>query len=192
MREDSEQPLNLHDIYAGIKERGSKRDYDILLTSVRRAGKLSMNEVAFLKDATPQSVHVKLKRLVECGLLKREKEVGRQNISEYQYFLAPGVDPNQLQKLTGDDLPDEINERLRALLEGDYSEPSKSKSRIEVSPSTSDSQKSSSRPPQPKSAADLLISKLPDFDPAWPEEMQNRWMASFEAITKRLTEESDN
>lgn len=192
MKEDSVSNATLRERYLSIKQ-GSKTEYAILLTLIRRAGELSMNEAASLKGVAPQNIHVKLKRLEDKGLLAREKRAGRQNIKEYQYFLAEDIDPNELQKLTGDDLPPEINERLQQLLAGTPIDVAKPVDRIEtVRPIMPKDQETQRLSFLPKTVADQLLNKLPDFDPTWPEDMQNRWMASFEAITRRIMEESDN
>lgn len=51
-------------------------------------------------------------------------------------------------------------------------------------------------PPQPaaasasaspsNSAATLLLSKFPDFNPAWSEDLQQKWFASFETLQKLM------
>lgn len=168
-------------------------EYDTVLTLIAQARQLSMNELSFIFDVPPQNIHVKLKRLLKYGLIEREKREGRKGVREYQHFLAADVDPAELQALTGDELPSTISDRLQSVLHGEpiqsHQPPS---SRVEATLSTTKSQESAFQPPLAKSATDRLISKLPDFDPTWPKEMQNRWMASFEAITKRLAEESDN
>lgn len=168
-------------------------EYDTVLTLIAQARQLSMNELSFIFDVPPQNIHVKLKRLLKYGLIEREKREGRKGVREYQHFLASDVDPAELQALTGDDLPSTVRDRLQNVIQGKLIQVHQPTSgRVETTLPTTESQESIFQAPQAKSSADVLISKLPDFDPTWSKDMQNRWMASFEAITKRLMEESDN
>lgn len=168
-------------------------EYDTVLTLIAQARQLSMNELSFIFDVPPQNIHVKLKRLLKYGLIEREKREGRKGVREYQHFLASDVDPAELQALTGDDLPSTVRDRLQNVIQGKLIQVHQPTSgRVETTLPTTESQESIFQSPQAKSSADVLISKLPDFDPTWSKDMQNRWMASFEAITKRLMEESDN
>ena len=196
MNDDSDLHKSLQERYSAAK-KGSRENslinYDTLLILMIIAGALSMNELSFIFNVPPQNIHVKLKRLLKYGLIEREKREGRKGVREYQHFLASDVDPSELQALTGDDLPSTVRDRLQSVI---YGEPIQShqpiSDRVEAKLSTTERQESIFQPPQAKSSADVLISKLPDFDPTWPKDMQNRWMASFEAITKRLMEESDS
>ncbi|MBD2233331.1 MarR family transcriptional regulator [Phormidium tenue] len=187
---------SLQERYLAVKKgarENSLIDYDSLLILIRQAGSLSMNELSAIFDVPPQNIHVKLDRLLKYGLIERERRKGRKGVREYQHFLAADVDPAELQALTGDELPSTVSDRLRIVIHEERIQSHQPPlSRTKETLSTTKSQESVFQPPQAKSAADQLISKLPDFDPTWSKEMQNRWMASFEAITKRLTEESDN
>ncbi len=186
----------LQERYSAAKKgarENSLIDYDTLLILMRQAGPLSMNELSAIFDVPPQNIHVKLKRLLKYGLIEREKREGRKGGREYQHFLAADVDPAELQALTGDELASTISDRLESVIHEERIQSHQPPlSRTKATLSTTKSQESVFQPPQAKSAADRLISKLPDFDPTWSKEMQNRWMGSFEAITKRLAEESAN
>lgn len=192
MREDSVSNNTLRERYLSIKKR-SKSDYNNILILVAKAENLSMNEAAFLMGVVPQNIHVKLNNLVALGLLSRERKQGRQNVKEYQYSLASDIDSHELQELTGDDLPPEINERLQQLLSAVPVNMTQPIGHIEtIQTPIPKAQELHHKSSLPDSIADQLLAKLPNFDPTWPEEMQSRWMASFEAITRRIMEETDD
>lgn len=200
MNNDSGSFENLRERYKAAKKGArAKSDipYDPLLILLSHR-KLSMNEIAFLFDVPPQNAHIKLKRLRDYGLIEREKKKGRNGVKEYQHFLAPDVDPTELQELTGDELPPEVSERLQKLLHGDQIDIHQPLKRIETPlPVAKTPTGQSSRSFQPATLnerVEQLCSRLPVWDEAWPDEKgKNIWMTSFKAITKlRLMDESDS
>lgn len=42
------------------------------------------------------------------------------------------------------------------------------------------------------SLADILMQKLPNFDPTWSDEVQQKWLAAFDEISKRLLPRDGN
>lgn len=197
MKDNFDFSKSLQERYTAAKKGArAKSDvpYDPLLILLSHH-ELSMNEIAFLFDVPPQNTHVKLKRLRDYGLIKREKKEGRSGVKEYQHFLAPDVDPTELQELTGDELPPEVNERLQQLLSGDQIDIHQPLKRVEAPLSVvKNPTGQSSRSFQPTTLnkrVEQLCSRLPIWDEAWPDEKgKNIWMSSFKAITKlRLMDE---
>jgi hypothetical protein len=42
-----------------------------------------------------------------------------------------------------------------------------------------------------KSAAELLLGKFPDFDPAWPDDLKAKWFESFGTLQTKMLKEDD-
>jgi predicted transcriptional regulator len=143
----------------------SRADHFNLVRLIARSGQLTMNDLASEIGLRPQNVHSRLQRLIGLKILSRSKE----GAQEFCYHLAP-------------DITRDAVEAFATSIET-VTPPIQEVSAEMKSKSTSPRHEASSKG-EGLDLATILAEKLPDFDPSWPLEVQQRWLASLERIAE--------
>jgi predicted transcriptional regulator/DNA-binding transcriptional MerR regulator len=168
----------------------SRKDHVQLLRTIYDSSdkELSMNELSRQTGIRPQNIHARLRRLEDIGLLARRKRNGKPNAlgrstKEYIYCIPSDIpldeikeflnNENQLENQAPNPSTEKPIEKVIKTMEA----------QADASPKEIDSI-ASKEPVSSKNAslAEILIKKLPEFDPSWNEEMQAKWFASYERL----------
>lgn len=147
----------------------SRRPHIELLQFIAKSGKATLAQSANAAQASRQTTHSRLEKLRELGLLQRAKPKDS-GATEFFYFLPPSISADEIDKLMSE------------------LEPPKSGSHEPMS-STSSKPLPNSKLPS-ASLSQELIRKLPEFDPNWPDNLKERWFASYERLLN-IGEQSD-
>lgn len=141
-------------------------NYLKLLTMIDEAGEATMQGLADKSGELRQTIHSRLDRWLKLCVVRRERRIANGN-SEFVYYLAPNIKGSEIRELV------KIYDEKQAggvMNNGPVSKPQPS-----------------------KEAADdkttQLLAKLPDFDPSWPAERQDRWFAIFERLALESNQE---
>ncbi|MBT9314132.1 hypothetical protein IXB50_01680 [Leptothoe spongobia TAU-MAC 1115] len=143
------------------------QDYVQLLLIFVAHGELSMRQAAELSGDAPQTQHGRFTKLTSFGLLKRERKRSEDGILEFHYSLVPGVSS------------DEIVELAR---EHNISTNQSNESSTPETVMTSDSKANQLPEKQRQSATEMLVARLPEFDPSWPQEVKQSWFESYQKL----------
>lgn len=153
---------------------------------------LSMNELSCQTGIKPQNIHNRLRRLEEIGLLVRQKRNGQANslgrgTKEYIYCFSPDIQLNEMSAFLEDEKRGEgyvsVTNTVYSAIKA--AKPMQAKSDVPVETVSLIASQKPNIPQQSASKdslAEILIKKLPEFDPSWNEEMQAKWFASYERL----------
>lgn len=160
--------VSVNDFLKG-HQRSVRRSYLALLVQVLRYGELTVRQASELFGEQPQTQHGRIMRLLEENLLMREKKRSGDGSMEYHYRLSQYASSGEVLGLAK-------SHRI-----------STSKQLVNVEATTSEEMTITNTPAQTgknsqASATELLVNKLPEFDPTWPQEVKESWFQAYQQL----------
>lgn len=163
----------ISDFLAGLK-RNAADSYTKLLLHFAQNEEITMKQAEEITGELRQTNHGRFKRLVEAGILLRDKKRSAEGKLEYHYFLSPEVSKDEIAAEAS---------RRNISINGETQE---NNHNLEVPTETM----TDSKLPAPAqlgqrlrpSATELLLEKLPEFDPTWPEDVKASWLKSYQEL----------
>lgn len=153
-------------ITQNIRAHAIKSFIQLLLLFVEH-GELSMRQAAGLSGDAPQTQHGRFKKLVQFGILQRERKRSSDEKLEFHYFLAPAISQDEILEMAH-----EYNLIAEPAFDSSNSE----------TEMTSDSSANQLTKKKHQSATEMLVSRLPEFDPSWPQEVKQSWFESYQKL----------
>ncbi|MBE9178719.1 helix-turn-helix transcriptional regulator [Oculatella sp. LEGE 06141] len=158
-----------------------------ILKWIAESGDTTAKEVSKRTGKRPSTSNAQLERVRGLGLSCREKRSG-----EYHYFLCPGLDKGLVEKLFYEDAHQDspvISTQLKD------TEP-KTIQLVADMPLSENSSNAQHLTEQAKSLTPAeqlmeIMEKLPTFNQNWPEQFQEKWLNSFDRVTRFLVGETD-
>lgn len=166
---------NKHDSDARtVKDRlsparaSTRKSYVHLLALLLQRKELTISQAAEIFGEKHQNQHGRFSRMAKFGLLQREMKHGPSGKREYYYSLSPDIPADEIKALA-----EEYDISLDgAILSKTIKEPTMSSQHITI-----DTDRKTE-----SSTTDLLVSKLPEFDPTWPQEVKESWFKSYQQL----------
>ena len=156
-------------------KRNAAEEYIKLLVYFVRYKELTMRQAETATGELRQTNHGRFNRLREADILDREKKRSTEGKLEYHYFLS--------SRVSKDEIVLEAEKRNVSIADEVKSENHNSEAIAKTI--MTDSNLSAAIPftqePRP-SATELLLEKLPEFNPTWPEEVQAQWLKSYQQL----------
>jgi hypothetical protein len=170
-----------------VRRSSWKKYLQIMLLASIPSG-ATMNEVSMSLGEKPQTVHPLLKRMIDRTALNREKRG-----IEYYYYLSPDITKEdveiQLKEIADGatdsmpllDLDDEVPEQNQPKTVQLQTPQVTDMNTQEVS-SKSDREEISNKKSKLSEDSIPKLPDLPEYNPNWSEERQNRWFDLYEKI----------
>lgn len=146
----------------------NRRKYVKLLVTINQHGRLSVRQYAEATGEKPQNLHGCFSRLEKFGTLQRSQMWGKTGRQEYYYGLSPNVHESEI-------------ERLAKIYSVSTSEPRETELDMQKTMPHETTSAEQEQKPQ-VSTTDVLVSKLPEFDPTWPQEVKESWFKSYQQL----------
>lgn len=147
-----------------------------LLFNLAKNEELSMYQAAELSGSRPQTEHGRLQKLHQFGLLSRTKKLNPDGKPRIHFSIKRGISLDEISELAH-----------KYGISSNQSQDS-STSAILMHPDSSDNQQ---RQSAKQSATEMLVARLPEFDPSWPQEVKQSWFESYQKLIE-MSQKSSN
>jgi hypothetical protein len=160
--------VSVKDFLESLKPR-ARRSHLALLAQFVHLEEMTMRNAADISGDPPQTQHSRFTRLLDGNLLIRSKKRGADGTMEYYYRLSKYASKGEILALANaKGIKSSIQPFHTATATDEMT------TNTVVTMQTGNTAQAS--------ATELLVSKLPEFDPAWTQEVKAKWFEAYQQL----------